>query len=318
MKTKRVANKLFLIAAVVSTAALAQSGLVRFRRAATPDWSKSPAQNVFFDNAFADALNGERPADFSPKAVAANNSVAATSSATPLDSAAGWSRFVSGVTLEDTIKQLKSQLAQSIVQPAQFSGGGNRDARRQFVLLSTLFTIIEQYDGDVRWKKDATAAREKFRNAAQTAKVGSIQAFNAAKNARADLVDLIGGNAMPAIAADPVSDWSLVADRSLLMQQLEALLDDNLQPQTNDASSFKQNAATLRRNAEYMAALTVVLTLDDMEDGSDEDYQAFCRRIQQAAADIVKAVELGNAADARKATGEISKSCSECHELYRG
>ena len=39
--------------------------------------------------------------------------------------------------------------------------------------------------------------------------------------------------------------------------------------------------------------------------------------MKQAALDVAEAVRLDNQEQARRATGEISKSCSECHELYR-
>ncbi|MEM7311861.1 MAG: hypothetical protein AAF497_01795 [Planctomycetota bacterium] len=315
----RIVVRLILIAAVVATTVVAQRAVSRrFRRAQTPDWSSSPANNVFFDNAFTQALKGDRPENLSAQPMVASVTSDAAAQPTEQPSGQGWSRYISGETIEDTIKLLRSDLEKSVVQPAQFAGGGNRAARRQFVLLATLFAIIEQYDGDVRWKDQAVAAREKFRASAQTAKVGSIQAFNAAKFAKADLIDLIGGNTLSQVSADPVTDWSMVADRNILMQQLETILEDELQPNTNNPNDFKQNTSLLRRNAEYMAALAEVLTLEDMEDATDDDYVEFSRRIQSASSSLLNAINDGNAVDARKATGEINKACSECHEMYRG
>ena len=314
MKSRTI---LLVCVAAVATTVFAQNRIVqRFRRAQTPDWSKSPAQNVFFENAFS-ALKGSRPEQFAQE-TAGSVIVASSQAPEPVTAEQGWSRYISAESLEDTIKQLRSDLEKSVVQPAQFAGGGNRDARRQFILLSTLFAIIEQYDGDVRWKDQAAVAREKFHSSAQTAKVGSIQAFNAAKNAQADLIDLIGGNSLPPLTIEPLSDWSMISDRNLLMQQLESILEEHIQPLTNDPNAFKQNASRLKRNAEYMSALSEVLTKEEMEDSADDDYVAFCRRIQSATSEIIAAINDGNATSARKATGNINKACSECHEMYRG
>ncbi|MEC9002285.1 MAG: cytochrome c, partial [Planctomycetota bacterium] len=55
-----------------------------------------------------------------------------------------------------------------------------------------------------------------------------------------------------------------------------------------------------------------------LEDAYHEDYAAYPNRFKKAAQDISDAVKLNNHEAARKAAGEISKACTECHEGYRG
>ena len=60
-----------------------------------------------------------------------------------------------------------------------------------------------------------------------------------------------------------------------------------------------------------------MLIKPEMEDGEDEDYMNFSKRMKTAAREIVDAVKLNDAERAGKAVGEISKACTECHEYYR-
>ena len=54
-----------------------------------------------------------------------------------------------------------------------------------------------------------------------------------------------------------------------------------------------------------------------MEDGDDEAYAGFANLMKRSALDVVAAVKSNNAEQARTATGEIAKACSDCHDNYR-
>ena len=69
--------------------------------------------------------------------------------------------------------------------------------------------------------------------------------------------------------------------------------------------------------AEIVAVLSEILLKEGMEDADDEDYAGYAQRMKKAALEIVDAVKLNNDEAARKAAGEISKACAECHEGYR-
>ena len=69
--------------------------------------------------------------------------------------------------------------------------------------------------------------------------------------------------------------------------------------------------------AEIVAAIAEVLIQDGMLDGDDEDYAAFCKQLLNAAAEVAAAVRLSDSEQARQAVGRVTKSCSDCHEIYR-
>ena len=57
-------------------------------------------------------------------------------------------------------------------------------ARDNFSLLAVLFAVIGQYDGEVRWQKDAANLRTLFGRAGFNCKVGTDNSFSEAKAAQ--------------------------------------------------------------------------------------------------------------------------------------
>jgi cytochrome c556 len=102
------------------------------------------------------------------------------------------------------------------------------------------------------------------------------------------------------------------------MQRLETGQQQKLMPWTAAPSEFRANADQLRHEAEIFAALGEVLTKEGMEDGDDDDYAGYSHQLRDAAREIVQAVERSDYDQARQAAGNIGKSCSDCHETYRG
>ena len=294
----------------------AQIGEEPPRRAAPPKFDASAGEDIFFSNAVKDGLRGERPSHLGKKPTMVAGAVGPGGGGTSAVSTSGWSRLISGDTIENTIKSKKSNLDKIITQPAAFASGGNRKARREFVALTAMFAIIVEFDGDVRWKSDAMSARDRCRNAAAVCKVGSVQAFNAAKATKDEISDLVGGNNLPPGAASP-NKWQDLTDRGSLMQQLEALFDDLIKPAVANDNSFKSQADEILAAAELSSAIAEILMKEEMDDAGDDDYEGYCKQIQTAAQDITDAIKQNNGGAARTASGMISKACSECHESYR-
>lgn len=290
------------------------------RRAKLPRWKDSQTA-IFFKDAFREGLVGERPITLGRAASSAPaaESQKGPSSVTDDSDSASWSRVVSSRTLEDEIKKLQIAVQQSVTTPGRFSGGGYRDVRRQFTELATLFAVIGSYDGTVRWKKEAPLARDLFARAASNAKVTSIQAFNEAKLRKLDLEELVRGGTLNATRPiEAKNDWEQICDRGPLMQRIGMGFDDGLTVWTANSSEFKSNLEKIQREAELMQLFAVIMTQEGMEDAGDEDYDAYCRQLGDAAAALVQATRDQDAGAARKAASDIGKSCNACHEDYRG
>ena len=297
----------------------AQGRNVRLRRVAHPQWHKDDYARIFFDNLFEEALIGSRPASFGRRAAPPVKATAGGGSAA--ESGGGvyaWSKLISATTIEDEIKSLKLKLDKSITTPTVFAGKGYREARRDFSLLAMLFAIAGEYDGDVRWKKQAPLARDLFARTAANAKVGTSQVYKEAKIRRDDLTDLVGGNSLSGDVGEAAADWSKVCDRAPLMKHLDASQQERLMPWTANAAEFKNKSEKLVHQAELLAAISEVLLKEGMEDADDEDYAAYAKKMKASALEIIGSVKTGDQETASKAVGAIGQACDGCHESYRG
>jgi cytochrome c556 len=292
------------------------------RRAAPPKLDK-PNPN-FFADAFKEGLNGERPGNLGTVGAVVNNTPGnnAPAAAAPANSGgvagSGWAALVSGGTLEDMIKTMKLQVDQGVTTPSDFAGKGYKLARRDFSMLAMTFAIIGEYDGDVRWKATAPAARDEFARTAANSKVGTTGVFNEAKKRKEELQDLVGGaNPFEGKTGEAKASWKDVCNRSPLMQHLENVFEPRLKPACSDKGQFTANAEKLLQDAEVFAAIGAVLAKEGMEDADASEYTAFCDKMKNAALEIVDAVKSKNFDKASKAATDIGKSCTECHENYR-
>lgn len=295
------------------------AGQQKFSRSSPPTFDKRDYSGVFFSDV-ASMLRGEVPKSASPLMPATTNSAdtASTGNASaesPSDPMA-WPKIISPSSIEDLIKGSKLRLDQVVTTPPAFIGGGYAVARQEFSLLAILFSVIEEYSDDIRWKDSAAAARELMTQAAASTKIGTLPVFNQAKNRLLDLGDLTRGTKLAHEAKSEIA-WPELADRSLLMQLLEWSHEENLSGLVVDEETFTRNADSVKRYAELVAALGKVNLLDDMPDADDDDYRELGLVMIKAAREVALAVETKDAVAARKASGQIGQSCSNCHDGYR-
>jgi hypothetical protein len=180
-----------------------------------------------------------------------------------------------------------------------------------------LFGIIAEYDGEVRFKKDAAAARDLFARTANNTKAGgNSNVFSEAKLRKADLDELLSGSSLQSKSAGEV-DWSTMIDRSPFMQRLEATYQERLAKSLASKDEFNKNKETVLHDAELIAVMAAVLIKPGMSDAEDQSYIGFANSMKAGASEIVDAVKLNNYDQARAAGGKIDKACSQCHEGFR-
>jgi len=289
------------------------------RRAPAPKFSSDSFRGVFFAKS-ADAIRGARPElGVVQEAAPASNSKpsGAGSSAVAAANASGFSALISPATLEDEIKRLRLELDVIVTTPAAFQSGGFQEARIKLSVLASLFAIVVEHNGDVRWKKDAPAARDLIARTALNCKSGSGQVYNEVKQRKADLEDLVSGTGLASREAELDNDWSIIADRVPLMNYLQALLDGPLKEGTKDAAAVKAESERVRRAAELVASVSEILTKPGLADAEDADYGALCRELASASRSISLALDQGDAAAVSTAAGAVTQACDKCHEAYR-
>jgi hypothetical protein len=310
--------------AVLSTATLflAAHGLHSFaddKRAPAPKFSANTTQGVFFGS-LNEAIRGQRPQLQALRNVtpaAAGGNMAAAAGQGDDESASGkWDALISPVSLEDEIKRLKLRYDANVNQPGPFKSGGFEDARLDLMMLSSLFAIISEYNGEVRFKDDAAAARDLLARTAFNLNSGSTQAFNEARARKDDLRDLLTGTGLRGRKSEQGNDWVSIADRSPLMEYAEQL-SDQLRTATASADDVKAEPSDVRRPAELLAVLGRILQQEGMDEAEDEDYCNLSEAMTQAAKGVTRGLELDDYDAIIKAVGDITQSCDECHGQYR-
>jgi hypothetical protein len=290
------------------------------QRVAPPKFNPAEVSQVFFPDVFS-KLQGERPA--TPTA-----GVAATAGTTPSltpgsppaasGTGSGWSKLISSTTIEDEIKAIKLDVDKNVSTPSDFAGRGHKIIRREFSMLAMLFAVIAEYEGDVRFKKDAATARDLFARTANNTKAGgNTNVFNEAKLRKTDLEDLLRGSSLQAQPATEAPDWSVIIDRSPLMQRLEPMFQEKVSKSLASKDEFGKHTEEIFHDAEMIAVMATVLTKSGMSDADDDTYKGFANSMRDGAREVVDAVKLNNYEQARTAAGKIDKACSQCHESYR-
>jgi hypothetical protein len=265
-------------------------------------------------------VDAGRPSAPELQGLAAARAKAASEAKPSSDSRRGggdWAKRIAAVSLEDEIKRLKLQYDRVVTTPGAFRSGGYQDARRQLSTLAMLFAVVSQYDGEIRWKEEAAVARDLLARTAFNSKAGSMQVYNEAKLRKADLQALLSGASLNGRDAEAENDWGKIVDRAPLMEYLDAVLYDQLDPLSRNASEIEENKVSLQRFAEIVAVVGDVLLKEGMPQADDEDYQKLSQVMIDAALEVRGALQRGDTEQVGVAISEISQSCDACHEQYR-
>lgn len=287
------------------------------RRAPPPKFTPNQVRGVFFPK-LDDAFRGQRPTLSSVRKAAQQppgNGAPAKAGGNESETSV-WTNLIAPVSIEDEVKRVRLHFDSVVTTPGDFNSGGFQDARVDLTVLATLFAVIGEHGGDVRWKSDAAAARDLIARTAFNCKAGSTQVYNEAKLRKGDLQDLVSGSGLSDREADAANEWSMIADRSPLMKYAELLIDA-LEDATRDAESVDREIDTIKRNGELIAMLGVVLSREGMDDSDDEDYTQLSLDMTKTAETLGKAIERNDTEAIRRGASMIRQRCDACHEQYR-
>jgi hypothetical protein len=292
-------------------------------RALPPRWNDD-IKSVFPEDA-AKELKGARP-NFASGAPAAGTTNVATSSGsggTPAAPAAAgsvaWSKIIEPDYVLAEIKSYQNLVADDVKSLSGFKGGGYKNSRISYSMLGLMFAIIAEYDGDIRFKKDALAARELFGRVSMNLKVSTDQAFNESKARAEDLAALIRGDTIetpPNI--DPKVKWQeKVANRPPLMTRLNTATEERLNKAMSDAAAFAKSSEMVIHEAQVIAAISAAIQREGYGSADDDTYLQYARDMQNSATAISNAVKAKDYDAASKAFSAIKQKCDECHGAYR-
>ena len=290
----------------------------RVRRAARPTFNAADSDGIFFDDLFSEGLIGDRPdaADLPAMVANGDSAGAANGSANGSPGEFAWSQVISGPAIEDEVKSLSQQLDRQLTSPVKFKTG-YRATSTLFAKLSMAFGILSQYDGEVRWKDEASIAQAAFGQAMKLARTSDDKSFNYCQQRKLDLTDLVRGGSFPQTEKPPETlDWDRVVDRSTTMLRLESA-EQNLKQWTASEDEFADKADDILFESQWVAAIAEVIVRESMDDADDEDYRALGMAMKSAAMDAIDGVKGGDFPATAAAANGISQSCSDCHADWR-
>lgn len=303
-------STIFVLLSLACVSALAQE-----RRAPRPTFSQERMRGIFFEK-LSDAFRGPRPTLQSVRKSAAPVTAPTQSTSSASEQADRWSSLISPTSLEDEVKRVRLHFDSVVTTPSAFNSGGFQAARVDLTVLATLFGVINEHAGEVRWKNQAAAARDLLARTAFNCKAGSTQVYNEAKLRKADLQDLVSGSGLADRSAEKTKDWSTIADRSPLMEYAESLIEAT-EELSNSEASAERESETISRNAELLAMFGAVLISNGMDDFDDEDYANFSRGLSKSSQQVAAAIERHDFAAVSVGVAKLRQRCDACHEAYR-
>lgn len=312
---------LIVLAATLAGTALAtawqqsETRLRKVKRVRRPIFTPRDWEGVYFENLYRDALVGSRPDQVAP----VDRPLVGVDSEPPMaeeGESAGWSALVPGFILEDEIKKLQQLLGEQITSPAKFRSDYGT-VRQSLEMLSLLFAVIREYEGEVRWQDEAGLAQATFARSAANARVGTQQAFQSAQRSRDALAALVRGEKFESSEEIPESlEWPRVVDRNSLMIRLEAAVGV-LRPAIANEREFSDQQEAIEHQACLIAMIGDVLVKEGMEAADEEDYAIHSLHMRDAARLLAAAARDGRFEAAAAPFNTLSQSCSDCHQEWR-
>lgn len=285
-------------------------------RAKRPVFTERDWSGIYFQDLFAEGLDGARPQNFGQRQkptvpaaieVVSENGESATS---------GWAEWISSSALEDEIKNAHLEL-ESLVNTVQSFNSDAAKVRESLSRLATWFAIVAEFNDTVRWKADAVAARDGLAQAAANARTTSSDAFASVQAQKEQLAELIRGGKFAAGSAASEMNWTHWVDRVALMSRLEIAVTERLKPWTSNEAEFAAHQEEILHEANVAAAIGQALVQSGVIDADDDEYAGFAKSMSQAAKELQAALETNQFAEASSAANRMGKACADCHEAYR-
>ncbi len=230
----------------------------------------------------------------------------------------GWSRRIMPETLEDEIKASMIRLEKVLSSAPRFKSGGFRDAQRLFHLLAVWFAVIEQHDAETRWTGQAASVSQRMAAAARQCAHATDAAYRVAQKGQWELSDLIRGSRRQTTTPNGLPDWESLSPRTALMQRLEEAWQERLRPWLADASQFRGRRGEVMHEAQIASVLARVIQSDGYAYAEEAEYADLAQQLETAARRLTDAARNGDYDEARQAGARMSRTCSQCHDGFRG
>ncbi|MGE0534510.1 MAG: cytochrome c [Pirellulales bacterium] len=229
-----------------------------------------------------------------------------------------WQRVVSADVLEDEIKLLAAEVAAETRSASSFKSTGHKRLRSIFGTLAATFSVIGQFDGQVRWQAEAPGMRDLCARAARNLKAASDATLRESRSRGDDLAALIRGQSVELPDADAETPLGELIDRRGLMSRMEMSERDRLRPWLASQDEFVANRDQVAHEAAMLRLLADLVQEAGFEYADDETFREYADHFGAQCRQLLEATEAGDYEKARAAFSAVSQSCDNCHGDFRG
>lgn len=235
---------------------------------------------------------------------------------TPVVAAAGgWGEWLAAEVLEGEIKAQATAFTNDTKQAGPFKANLYKKVQVETTILTVMFGVIAQFEGQVRWKDKAAGLRDELAKVSAQCKTGDQ--YQAVKIQADSLGELVRGSQIDVAAGKPSAKWQEIAEFSALMKRMEVSEKDKLKPLLGSEADFKANKEQIQHEATILAILAEVITDKAYDSAGEDDYQKWAKQMKTAAIDIVDACRQDQFEKARTSSAALFKSCDACHGAYK-
>jgi|GEM_PF-6818709 len=235
---------------------------------------------------------------------------------TPVAATGGtWGDWLGSEVLEGEIKTQATAFTNDTKQAGPFKASLYKKVQVEATVLTVMFGVIAQFEGQVRWKDKAAGLRDELAKVAGQCKTGDQYA--AVKLQAASLGELIQGSPIDVAPGKAGSKWSEIAEFTAVMKRMDLADKEKLKPLVSSEADFKANKDQILHEATVMAILAEVITDKGYDSAAEDEYQKWAKAMKAHAIDIVDACKQDQYEKARTATAGIFKACADCHSAYR-
>jgi hypothetical protein len=235
---------------------------------------------------------------------------------TPVVAAAGgWGEWLAAEVLEGEIKAQATAFTNDTKQAGPFKANLYKKVQVETTILTVMFGVIAQFEGQVRWKDKAAGLRDELAKVSAQCKTGDQ--YQAVKLQADSLGELVRGSQIDVAAGKPSAKWQEIAEFSALMKRMEVSEKEKLKPLLGSEADFKANKELIQHEATILAILAEVITDKAYDSAGEDDYQKWAKGMKASAIDIVDACRQDQFEKARTSCAALFKSCDACHGAYK-
>jgi cytochrome c556 len=231
-----------------------------------------------------------------------------------------WSKLIAPENLEAEVKAMVPITAEAVKTINIFKGNGREKAQTAFNELTMLFGVIAQYDGEVRWKKEAAGLEKAYAQVTANCKTSSDAAYKEAQLRSTALAELVrGGTVEVPKGGDASLAWNEVLNRPALMRRMEEMRSpgSTVTKGISNKGDFKKNKDALLREVQLLATISEVIKAKGFDSADDEGYQGYAKTFQEQCGALLEAIKADSQDKAQSAFAQINKACDTCHGDFR-